>query len=88
MNKGICVIALTLAGCVSATDVMPIGNNQYLLTGRATGGLNAGKSMAAAIQKATAYCAARHQSFVLAKADAHGMAALGGESTDVSFTCE
>jgi hypothetical protein len=88
MKIHFCAMALVLVGCVGTTDVMPIGNNQYLLTGRASGGLNGGKSMSAAIQKATEYCAERHQAFVLVNTEAHGMIALGGESTDVSFTCE
>ena len=43
--------ALLLAGCVTTTDVVPIGNNQFMLTGHASGGLNAGKGTAGKLLK-------------------------------------
>lgn len=82
------VLALTLAGCVSTSAVVPIGNNQYLLTGHASGGLNAGKGTAAAAQKAAAYCTSQHLNLLVVTTDLHGMAAVGGESTNLVFKCE
>jgi hypothetical protein len=32
-----------LAGCVSTSEVVPIGDGRYMITGRASGGLNAEK---------------------------------------------
>jgi hypothetical protein len=80
--------ALLLAGCVTTTDVVPIGNNQFMLTGHASGGLNAGKGTAAAAQKASAYCSSQHKSLVVVNTELHGMAAVGGESTNLVFRCE
>lgn len=88
MKIAISILGLALAGCVTTTDVVPIGNDQFMLTGHASGGLNAGKGTAAALQKASEYCAARAQHLVLVNTDAHGMAAVGGESTSLVFTCE
>jgi hypothetical protein len=88
MNKWICVIALTTAGCVTTSDVVPIGNDQYLLTGHASGGLNAGKGTSAAAEKAAAYCASQHKSLVVVNTELHGMAAVGGESTNFIFRCD
>lgn len=80
--------ALLLAGCVTTTDVVPIGNNQFMLTGHASGGLNAGKGTAAAAQKASAYCSSQGKSMVLVNTDFHGVAAVGGESTSFVFRCD
>jgi hypothetical protein len=88
MKIAISIFVLALAGCVTTTEVVPIGNDQFMLTGHASGGLNAGKGTAAALQKASEYCAARaQQQLVLMNTDAHGMAAVGGESTNVIFSC-
>lgn len=81
-------VALILSGCVTTSDVVPMGNDQYLLTGHASGGLNAGKGTAAAAQRAAAYCAERHQSMVIVSNEFHGVAAVGGESTTLVFRCE
>lgn len=88
MKISISIFALVLTACVTTSEVVPIGNNQFMLTGHASGGLNAGKGTAAAVEKAGAYCSSQHKSLKLVNTDAHGMAAVGGESTDVVFTCE
>lgn len=81
------MLCLGLAGCVTATEVTPIGRDLYVVTGHASGGLNAGKGVTAAAQKATAYCAGRHQVLQVEKTDTHGMAAVGGESNTLTFRC-
>ena len=88
MRTAISIFALALAACVTTSEVVPIGNNQFMLTGHASGGLNAGKGTSAAVEKAAAYCNSQHRALKLVNTDAHGMAAVGGESTDVIFTCE
>jgi hypothetical protein len=80
--------AALIAGCVTTSDVVPIGNGQFMLTGHATGGLNAGKGTAAAAEKAAEYCNTQGKSLVVVGSDFHGMAAVGGESTSMTFTCE
>jgi hypothetical protein len=88
MKIAISMLALIAAGCVTTSDVVPIGNNQFMLTGHASGGLNAGKGTAAAAQKASAYCSAQQKSLVVVNTDMHGMAAVGGESTNFIFRCD
>jgi hypothetical protein len=87
MKIKICALALLLTGCVTTSDVVSMGNDQYLITGHASGGLNAGKGTAAAAQKAAAYCNAQGKSMVLVNSEFHGMAAVGGESTSFLFRC-
>ena len=88
MNIRICVLALSLAGCVTTSDVVPVGNHQFMLTGHASGGLNAGKGTAAAAQKANAYCSSQGKSMVMVNTEFHGVAAVGGESTSFVFRCD
>jgi hypothetical protein len=49
MKVLICVLALSATACVTTSEVVPMGNNQFMLTGHASGGLNAGKGTAAAM---------------------------------------
>jgi hypothetical protein len=88
MKIAISILGLALASCVTTSDVVPVGNNQFLLTGHASGGLNAGKGTAAAAQKAADYCRAQGKAMVLVSTEFHGVAAVGGESTSVVFRCE
>ena len=50
------VEARAAAGCVSSSEVQPIGNGKYMVIGRASGGLNAGKETTEATKEANAYC--------------------------------
>ena len=88
MNIRICVLALSLSACVTTSEVTPIGHDQFMLTGHASGGLNAGKGTAAAAQKAAAYCTSQGKQMVLVNTDFHGVAAVGGESTAFVFRCD
>ena len=82
-----CFIAL-LFGCVSSSEVVPIGNGRYLITGRASGGLNAGKETTEATKVANAYCATQSKQMVLQNLDKTGNAAVFGENINLTFTCE
>jgi hypothetical protein len=76
------------AGCVSSSEVVPIGNGRYMITGRASGGLNAGKETTAATKAANEYCAKQSKQMVLQNLDKTGNAAVFGENIDLTFTCE
>lgn len=80
-------VCLGLSGCVTATQVSPIGPGLYVVTGHASGGLNAGKGVTAAAQKGNAFCASQHKTMAVESTDAHGMAAVGGESNTLTFRC-
>jgi hypothetical protein len=81
-------LCILIAGCVSASDVQPIGNGRYMITGRASGGLNAGKETTEATKEANAYCAKQSKQMVLQNLDKTGDAAIFGENVNITFTCE
>jgi gamma-glutamyltranspeptidase len=88
MRSLIYVFAMMLAACVTTSDITPIGGGRYLLVGHASGGLNAGKGAGAAAQKAAAFCASQGKTLFVTDTELHGIAALGGESTNMTFICE
>jgi len=82
------VMVAVVAGCVTASEVQPIGNGGYMITGRASGGLNAGKEATQATKDANAYCAKLGKQMVLRNLDKTGNAAVFGENVSLTFTCE
>jgi hypothetical protein len=84
-----CAIAIcALTGCVTASEVQQIGNGQFMITARASGGLNAGKETTQATKDANAYCAKQGKHMVLANLDKTGNAAVFGENITLTFTCD
>ena len=77
-----------LSACVTASEIQPIGNGRYMVTGRASGGLNAGKETTQATKEANAYCAKLGRQMVLQNLDKTGNAAVFGENINLTFTCE
>jgi hypothetical protein len=64
-----------------------MGKDSYMISGRAAGGLNAGKGNVAALQQANAYCANMGKFAIVRRIDTNGIAALGAESTQIVFSC-
>jgi len=85
---GTVALLVTICGCVSSSEVVPIGNGRYMITGRASGGLNAGKETTAATKEANAYCAKQSKQMLLQNLDKTGNAAVFGENIDLTFSCE
>ncbi len=85
---GVSLALAILAACVSSSEIQPIGNGRYMITGRASGGLNAGKETTAATKAANAYCAKQDKQMVLQNLDKTGNAAVFGENISITFTCE
>jgi hypothetical protein len=81
------LVLVAVSACVTASDVAPMGRDSYMITGHASGGLNAGKGMMAATQHANAYCTSLHKVMMPGHSETHGMAAVGGESTTFVFSC-
>jgi hypothetical protein len=81
-------LAMGSAACVSSSEVQPIGNGRYMITGRASGGLNAGKETTAATKAANEYCAKQSKQMVLQNLDKTGNAAVFGENINLTFSCE
>ena len=84
---GLAAVSL-VASCVSSSEVVPIGNGRYMITGRASGGLNAGKATTEATKAAKGYCAKQSKQMVLQNLDKTGNAAVFGENINLTFTCE
>jgi hypothetical protein len=82
------VATVLVAGCVSSSEIVSIGNGHYMITGRASGGLNAGKETTAATKAANAYCANQSKQMVLLNLDKTGNAAVFGENISLTFTCQ
>lgn len=80
--------ALLLTACVSASEVVPVGENLYLVTARASGGLNAGKETTSAMTKANAFCGQSKKKMTLDHIDKTGNAAVFGENVSVYFRCD
>ena len=88
MRNLLIAVAALAAGCVSSSEIQPIGNGRYMITGRASGGLNAGKETTQATKEANAYCAKQGKQMVLQNLDKTGNAAVFGENVSLTFTCE
>jgi hypothetical protein len=88
MKLRILALTVVIAGCVSSSEIQPIGNGRYMVTGRASGGLNAGKETTQATKEANAYCAKQAKQMVLQNLDKTGNAAVFGENVSLTFTCE
>jgi hypothetical protein len=88
MNIFILVLIALVAGCVSSSEVVPIGNGRYMITGRASGELNAGKETTEATKAANANCAKQSKQMVLQNLDKTGNAAVFGENINLTFSCE
>ena len=88
MKLSILALCVAVTGCVTASEVQPIGNGKYMVTGRASGGLNAGKETTQATKDANAYCAKMGKQMVLQSLDKTGNAAVFGENVSLTFTCE
>lgn len=59
-----------------------------MVTGCASGGLNAGKETTQATKEANSYCAKLDKQMVLQNLDKTGNAAVFGENISLTFTCE
>jgi hypothetical protein len=77
---------LALTACVTASDVTAIGNGKFMVTGRASGGMNAGKGTPVAIEKASDYCKNIGKSLIVETTE--NAMGFGTESTNLIFRCE
>jgi hypothetical protein len=73
----LCFLILT-AGCASSPEVVLIGNGRYMISGQASGPLNAGKDTMEAAKAAKAYCAKQSKKMVIRNI----------ENVSLTFSCE
>ncbi len=83
----IAVIAVTalLGGCVTTSDIVPMGKDSYMVSGAGTGGLSYGKTMPAALKAANAYCTKQGKFMVPRHTETQGR--FNGEAADLLFSC-
>lgn len=77
--------ALLLAGCVTASEVLPAGKDTYMVAGGGTGGLSYGKTAIAALKKANDYCTALHKLVMVRNTQTQS--AFNGENSSLIFSC-
>lgn len=85
MKFSVCVLLVSLAGCVSASDIVPMGKDSYMVSGAGTGGRSIGKTSVAATQKANAYCGTLHKFMIPRRLETHP--GFNEESTTLIFSC-
>lgn len=78
---------LALVACASASEVVPLGNSQYMVTGNAHGSGMGGHSLIEATKKAGEYCAALHKAVNVVKSTTDGNVVWSQEVSQVTFTC-
>jgi hypothetical protein len=72
-----CLIILN-AACASSPEIVLVGNGCYMVTGRASGPLNAGGDTMEAAKAAKAYCAKQSKKMLIRNI----------ESVSITFSCE
>lgn len=79
--------ARALVACASASEVVPLGNSQYMVTGNAHGQGMGGHSLIEATKKAGEYCAGQHKAVNVVKSTTDGNVVWSQEVSQVTFTC-
>ena len=77
-----------MANCVSDSEIQPIGDGRYMISGVASGGSNAGKETTEATNAAGAYCAKQSKRMVFQNVEKAGNAVKSEENVSLIFTCE
>ena len=85
MRIGFLGLIAALAGCVSSSDVVPMGKDSYMISGSGTGGLSIGKTSVAATKKANAFCATQQKFMIVRRLDTQP--SFNAESTTLLFSC-
>lgn len=80
-------MTLVLVACASASEVVPTGPNQYMVTGNAHGSGMGGHSQIEAAKKANEYCAAQHKTATVEKTSTDGNVVWSQEVTQLTFCC-
>lgn len=74
-----------LSGCVTTSEIIPMGKDSYMVSGSGTGGLSYGKTMPAALKAANAYCTKEGKLMIARHTETQGR--FNGEAADLLFSC-
>lgn len=88
MNKWICVIALTLAGCITTSHVVPTGKDTYMVTASTDPCGNCTPTQIRAAEQANTYCAALSKRMVVESMSQETFDIGFGRKTTLMFRCE
>jgi len=74
-----------ISGCVSTSEIIPVGKDSYMVSGSGTGGLSYGKTLAAALKSANTYCAKQTKFMIIRREETEGR--FNGEAANLMFSC-
>jgi putative hemolysin len=79
---------VVLAGCASASEIVPAGKDSYMVVGQARGGaMMTGKSIIEASKAANAFCAQKGLNMQIRTSDTDGSATWTAETSKLIFSC-
>jgi hypothetical protein len=80
-------MAVLLAGCIGASEVVKTGPDTYLVIGHSDSGIHAGEGPLAAAKRANEFCAAQSRDPEVLDTKTHGIPGLTVMTTDYAFRC-
>ena len=80
-------LTLTLIGCVSTSEVVPVGRDSFMLTSTSRGGLYAGKERSEGAKAAHQYCDTIGKHMIIRRTDSNGIPGLGPVTSNLVFSC-
>jgi hypothetical protein len=86
--RAIVVIVVLIAGCASASEIVPAGKDSYMVVGQARGGaMMSGKSVLEATKAANAFCAQKGLNLQIRSTNTDGSATWSAETSKLIFSC-
>lgn len=88
MNRKIAVFAFAalLTGCVTTSDVVPMGKDSYMLSSSSPGGPGVQNGAVTAVSAASRYCEA-HNKHMIFRHTSSTRFGFAGITTDLVFSC-
>jgi hypothetical protein len=88
MKIAISILGLALAGCVTTSQVVPVGKDTYMVTASNDVCGNCTPSQIRAAEKANAYCSAMSKRMVAQSSTQETFDISFGRKTTLTFSCE
>jgi len=87
MRIAVLAAVALVAGCVSTSEVVPMGKDSYMINGQARGGAVTGHSIIEATKAANAFCAQKGLLMMPRTANTEGSATWTAETSTLVFSC-
>ena len=79
---------LTLTGCASVSEIVPLGEDKYMVGSHVRGGLTSWAEVKAmAVKRATEYCASKGMNVEVLGMETSGAQGWTPQNADVTFKC-